>query len=118
LPDRATLVSIICASDVTFLTNFSGGKKAWPIYMTIHNILSRTRNKPSKHTTVLLVLSPVPLKLLSLAARDARQREVNNEILYDLMEAIFAPIAERGDSGLEMECADGKVRLCFLRLSA
>jgi hypothetical protein len=86
--------------------------------MTIGNILSRTRNKASKHATVLLALLPVPPKMLGVAARDARQREVNNEILYDLMEAIFAPMAALGESGLEIECADGKVRLCFLRLSA
>jgi len=29
-------------------------------------------------------------------ARDAQQRQVKNEILYDLMEAIFAPIVARG----------------------
>ena len=34
------------------------------------------------------------------------------------MEAIFAPMAALGDSGLAIESADGKVRLCFLRLSA
>jgi len=86
--------------------------------MTIGNILSRTRNKPSKHATVLPALLPVPPKMLGVVARDAWQRHVNNEILYDLMEAIFVPMAARGDSRLEMECADGKIRLCFLRLLA
>ena len=86
--------------------------------MTIGNILSRTRNKASKHATVLLALLPVPPKMLGVAARDARQRQVNNEILCDLMEAIFAPIVALKNSGLEVECADGKVRLCFPRLSA
>jgi hypothetical protein len=86
--------------------------------MTIGNILSSTRNKPSKHAAVLLALLPVPPKMLGVAVRDARQRQVNNEILCDLMEAIFAPMAALGNTGLEVECADGKVRLCFLRLSA
>jgi len=61
--------------------------------MTIRNILLRRRNKPSKHATVLLALLPVPLKMLGVAARDTRQRQVNNKILYDLMEAIFVPMA-------------------------
>ncbi|KAG0132532.1 hypothetical protein HOY82DRAFT_458652, partial [Tuber indicum] len=56
LPDGATLVLIICASDATFLMNFSGDKKAWPIYMTIGNILMKTRNKASKPAAVLLAL--------------------------------------------------------------
>ena len=108
MPDGATLVPIICASDVTCLKNFSGDKKAWPIYMTIGNILSSTRNSPSKHATVLLALLPVPPKMLGVAARDARQRQVDNEILCELMEAIFAPMAALGNSGIEVECADGK----------
>ena len=72
MPDEATLVPIICASDITFLTNFSGDKKASPIYITIGNILSSTQNKESKHATILLALLPVPLKMLGIAARDAR----------------------------------------------
>ncbi|KAG0138782.1 hypothetical protein HOY82DRAFT_595293 [Tuber indicum] len=118
LPDGATLVPIICGSDVTFLTNYSGDKKAWPIYMTIGNILSKTRNKASKHATVLLALLPVHPKMLGVMARDAHHREINNEILGDLMEAIFAPMVALRDSGIEVECADRKVRLCFPRLAA
>ncbi|KAG0132972.1 hypothetical protein HOY82DRAFT_483212, partial [Tuber indicum] len=117
LPDGATLVPIICASDVTFLTNFSGDKKAWPIYMTIGNILSKTRNKASKHATVLLALLPVLPKMLGVTARDANQRQINNEILGDLMEAIFAPMVAQGDSGIKVECADGNVRLYFPHLA-
>jgi hypothetical protein len=56
--------------------------------------------------------------MLGIATRDARQRQINNEILCDLMEAIFAPMVALGNSGIEVECADGKVRLCFLRLAA
>ena len=118
LPDVATLIPIMWASDVTFLMNFWEDKKAWPIYLTIGNILSCTRNKESKHAIVLLALLPVPPKMLGIAARDARQRYVNNESLCELMEARFAPKVALGNSGLEVECADGKVRLCFPRLVA
>ena len=86
--------------------------------MTIGNILSSTRNKESKHATVLLALLPVPLKMLGVAARNARQRKVNNEILCEVMEAIFVPMAALGNSGHEVECADGKVRLCFPLLAS
>jgi len=109
LPEGATLVPIICTSDITLLTNFSGDKKAWPIYMIIGNILSRTRNMASKHTTVLLALLPVPPKILGVAMTDARQRPVNNQILCDLMESISTPIVALENSRLEIECVDGKV---------
>ncbi|KAG0635115.1 hypothetical protein HOY80DRAFT_859018, partial [Tuber brumale] len=55
---RATLVLIICSSDVMFLMNFSGEKKAWPAYLIIGNILLKARNKSYQHTTVLLALFP------------------------------------------------------------
>ncbi|KAG0640986.1 hypothetical protein HOY80DRAFT_859151, partial [Tuber brumale] len=118
LPEGATLVPIICSSDVKFLTNISGDKKAWPIYLTIGNILSKTRNKSSKHAIVLLALLPVPSKMLGVASRDSRQRLVNNEILCELIEAIFIPIGEVAEVGIEIECADGKVRQYFPRLAA
>ena len=34
------------------------------------------------------------------------------------MEAIFAPMVALENSGIEIECADGKVQLCFPRLVA
>ncbi|KAG0633437.1 hypothetical protein HOY80DRAFT_896527, partial [Tuber brumale] len=118
VPEGATLVPIICSSDVTFLTNLSGDKKAWQIYLTIGNILSKTRNKSSKHASVLLALLPVPPKMLGVASRDSRQRLVNNEILCELIEAIFTPIGEVVEVRIEIECADGKVRQYFPRLAA
>ncbi|KAG0643365.1 hypothetical protein HOY80DRAFT_1094438 [Tuber brumale] len=118
LPERATLILIIGSSDVTFLTNFFGDKKAWPIFLTIGNILSKTRNKSSKHASVLLALLPVPSKMLGVASQDSRQRLLNNEILCELIEAILTPIGEVPKVGIEIECAVGKVRQCFQRLAA
>ncbi|KAG0132873.1 hypothetical protein HOY82DRAFT_483309 [Tuber indicum] len=118
LLEGSTLVLIICASDVTFLTNFSGDKKAWPIYLTIGNILSKTRNKSSKHATILLALLPVLPKMLGVAFRDSCQRQVNNEVLFELLQAILAPLGEIEEARIEIECADGKVWQCFPQLAA
>lgn len=110
MPDGATLVPIIIyVSDVIFLINFSGDKKAWPIYITIGKILSSTWNKVLKHAKVLLALLPVPPKMLGIAARDARQSQINNEIHCELMEAIFVPMVVLENGGLEVKCTDGKV---------
>ncbi|KAJ7193475.1 hypothetical protein GGX14DRAFT_537556 [Mycena pura] len=38
LPNGATLVPVILASDKTQLTRFSGDQQAWPVYLTIGNI--------------------------------------------------------------------------------
>jgi len=38
LPARATIGAVICASDNTQLTNFSGDQCAWLLYLTIGNM--------------------------------------------------------------------------------
>ena len=109
LPKGPILVLIIFASEVTFLTNFSEDKKAWPIYMTIGNILLRTRNNVSKHISVHLKRLPVQLKRLSVATRDAQQRQVNNKIICDLIISIFALIVTLENSRLDVECSNRKL---------
>ncbi|KAF8416429.1 hypothetical protein EV426DRAFT_541326, partial [Tirmania nivea] len=37
-PENSIIVRIICTSDKAHLTNFSGDKLIWPLYMTIGNI--------------------------------------------------------------------------------
>ena len=56
--------------------------------------------------------------MLGVAARDVRQREVNNKILCKLIEVNFEPMAALGNSGIEVESADRKARLCFPSLAA
>jgi hypothetical protein len=50
LPAGATIVPVICASDKTHLTNFSGYQHAWPLYLTIRNIQKDIRSTPKKRT--------------------------------------------------------------------
>ncbi|KAF8417083.1 hypothetical protein EV426DRAFT_540826, partial [Tirmania nivea] len=50
LPDGGTLVPVLLVSDETHLTNFSGDKKLWSVYMSIGNIRSSTQNTHTMHT--------------------------------------------------------------------
>jgi len=50
-------------------SQFSGDKKAWSVYITLGNILSRTRNSPVKMPILLLVLLPVPPKFTGESVR-------------------------------------------------
>jgi len=86
--------------------------------MSIGNILSNVRNKPSRHANVLLALLPIPPKMTGAASKDRKQRETNHEILRDLMEEIFEPLASANEHGVKITCGDGNVRLCFPRLAA
>jgi len=49
LPVGSTLIPLLFTSDETHLTNYSGDKKLWPVYMTIRNIASKFWLKPSMH---------------------------------------------------------------------
>jgi hypothetical protein len=42
------------------LTNFSGGKTAWPVYISIGNIPKSIRAKINSYSTLLLAYLPVP----------------------------------------------------------
>jgi len=62
LPAGATIVPVICASDITHLTNFSGDRHAWPLYLTFGNIRKDIRCKPKKAAWILVGLIPFPPK--------------------------------------------------------
>ena len=105
-------------SDQTNLTNFSGDKNAWPVYITIGNLLSARRNNPGSLAVLLLALLPVPPKLFMSSKADRRQRKINADTLQNVFELIFAPLQDVVHVGIPIEGADGKVRLCFPILSA
>lgn len=117
-PTGATIIPLLISSDETQLTNFSGDKKAWPIYLTIGNIDARTRNRPSMHANVLLALLPVPPKMSGDRKRDEALRRRSNRILREIIELLFDPLREASGEGVEMDCSDGFVRRCFPILCA
>ncbi|KAF8427187.1 hypothetical protein BGX38DRAFT_1078174, partial [Terfezia claveryi] len=43
----SSLLPVLIMSDQTCLINFSGDKKLWPIFISVGNIPSAIRNKPS-----------------------------------------------------------------------
>jgi len=56
LPAAATIVPVICASDKTHLTNFSGDQHAWPLYLTIGNIQRDIRRTAKKRAWIFVGL--------------------------------------------------------------
>ena len=99
-------------SDQTNLTNLSGDKKVWPVYITIGNLPSARRNSPGSMAVLLLGLLPVPPKLSKSSKAERRQRKINADTLVqDVLELIFAPLQDVAHVGIPIDCADGKVRL-------
>jgi hypothetical protein len=62
LPAGAKIVPVICASDKTQLTKFSGDQHAWPLYLTIGNSRKDIHHTPIKQAWILLGLIPCPPK--------------------------------------------------------
>ena len=100
-------------SDQTNLTNFSGDKKAWPVYIMIGNLPSARHNSPGSMAVLLFALLPVPPKLSKFSKADRRQIKINADILQDVFELIFAPLQDVVHAGIPTDRTDGKVRLCF-----
>ena len=106
---------VIISSDKTHLT-ISGGKQAYPIYLTIGNIPKDIRRKPSRHAQVLIGYIPTT-NLGSMTNKTARSRALGN-LFHGCMEKVLAPIASYGEQGVAMMSADGIWRRCHPILAA
>jgi len=87
-----TLVLIIGMSDQTHLTNISDDKKAWPVYITLGNLLSGWRYSPTSMVVLLLALLPIPSKLSKSSKADQHQRQIIMDTLQKVCELFFAPL--------------------------
>ncbi|KAI0688324.1 hypothetical protein BC835DRAFT_1550045 [Cytidiella melzeri] len=115
LPPGATVVPVILASDKTQLSNFSGDKSAWPVYLTIGNIEKAVRRSPSYHATVLL--GYLPVSKMECFSKSKRLL-ATYQLFHDCMRSLLAPLIKAGKDGVEMVCADGFLRKVYPVLAA
>jgi hypothetical protein len=108
LKKGATVVPIILATDKTQLSVFSGGQKAWPVYLSIGNISKKIRRRPSQGAMILIAYLPVTE--LTCETRATKRSEKGWELFHACMRAILEPIREVARNGVEALCADGYVR--------
>ena len=119
LPEGGTLIPILLASDGTHLTNFSGDKKLWPVYMSIGNISSPIRNPPTMHAWIAIAFLPICHKRVNkILGYSVETQEIQAlQTVHDIFANLLKPLSDaNGRTGYEMVCADRNVRLCFLRL--
>jgi len=115
-----TLVPLIFMSDGTHLSDFAGDNKEWPAYMTIGNLSSKIRKKPSTHSVVMVALLPIPIKNRNVPQKlldEQRQthREVLNKVLQQLLQPLsFKQNPSTGSGYYNVLCADGNFRHCKL----
>jgi hypothetical protein len=116
LPYSATLVPLIFSSDKTCLTNFSGNKQAWPLYLTIGNIPKGTRRRIGSQASVLVGYLPVS-KLKGFTSGEARQ-QAEHWIFHTCMRKMLQDLETAGREGVNIECSDGWVWWCYPVLGA
>ncbi|EIW86022.1 hypothetical protein CONPUDRAFT_45251 [Coniophora puteana RWD-64-598 SS2] len=108
LPEGAVVAPVILASDKTALSQFSGNKTAWPVYMTLGNISKDVRRQASSGATILLGYLPVA-KLGGLESY---------RLFHHCMNIILEPLINAGTDGISLTCPDGIIRHLFPILAA
>ncbi|KAI6041168.1 hypothetical protein EDC04DRAFT_2566086, partial [Pisolithus marmoratus] len=100
---------VIIATDKTQLTQFSGGQQAYPVYLTLGNILHAIQCKPSTQACMLIVYLPVEKFVghnLSKAAQSVRMHRV----FHKSMKLLLEPLIKAGSEGIEIVGGDRHVR--------
>ncbi|KAF8432912.1 hypothetical protein BGX38DRAFT_1224166 [Terfezia claveryi] len=95
VPIGCTVVPVLLASDQTHLTNFSGDKKLWPLYMSIGNIKSTIRNKPTMNAWIPIALLPIPPKRLDrIPGHLVEAQELDAlQVTHGILSSILSPLA-------------------------
>ena len=116
-PIGSTIVPVLGSSDQTHLTNYSGDKKEWPVFLSLGNVRSSERLKATRNCSVLVALLPVPPKHSfrgpGKTAETKAQQDYNREVLRRVFEKLFTPLNDIFEQGKRMLCSDGQVRHCF-----
>ncbi|KAI0074716.1 hypothetical protein K474DRAFT_1601024, partial [Panus rudis PR-1116 ss-1] len=115
LEPGSTIAPIVLASDKTHLTNFSGDKAAWPVYLSVGNIPKSIRRSPSAHATILLGYLPCA-KLECFPEGERAER--GYQLFHDCMRSLLEPLIDAGKNGVAMVCADEKIRKVYPLLAA
>jgi len=110
LPAEATIVPVICASDKTHFTNFSGDQHAWPLYLTIINIGKDISSTPKNRAWILVGQIPSPQK----GAKET------DEAWHSAVGTVLSPLRNLDITGhgLKWDCTDGFQRKCYPLLAA
>jgi len=110
LPAGETIIPVICASDKTHLTNFSGDQHAWPLYITICNIRKDIRCTPKMRGWILVGLISCPPK----GAKNT------DEAWRSAVGTVLSPHRNLDITGpsLKWNCADGFQQQCYPLLAA
>lgn len=90
------------------LTQFSGNKSAYPVYLTIGNLPKSVCQKPSRNACILIGYLPVD-KLDCSKLTEAQHCSKVQWIFHQSMKIVLEPLIKAGIDGVDMEGAEGNV---------
>lgn len=116
---------ILFASDATQLSTHAGDHDCWPIYMSIGNLPSSYRARPSTNSWILVALLPMPPKKDDTLEKDdkgkprcnltAAEKEkyarFKDDCIHQVLQDILRDLREPMSTGILLECADGHYRV-------
>ena len=108
MPVGAAVAPVIIATDKTQLTQFSGNKSAYPIYMTLGNLPRALRRKPSEHACILIGYLSCD-KIDSEGLSEHKQRALVQQLFHLSVHTILEPLIRAGKEGIEVTSGDGTV---------
>lgn len=115
VPSGSTLAPVIIASDKTQLTQFTGGKSAYPVYLTIGNLPKSIRRRPGARACVLIAYLSV-----DKMAKEGRSKKTlqlrNYELFHRSMLEVLAPLKAAGNpegEGIMLIGGNGEVRRVY-----
>ncbi|KAG9124361.1 hypothetical protein FRC07_011919 [Ceratobasidium sp. 392] len=113
---QGTIAPLIVASDKTTLSMIGGDQQAYPVYLTTGNISKKIRRKAKKRATILIAYLPVDS---FEDVEDERERErLKGGLVHQAMTLVLEPLKKAGEEGVEMFCADGRLRRVYPILAA
>ncbi|KAJ7699703.1 hypothetical protein B0H14DRAFT_3652634, partial [Mycena olivaceomarginata] len=108
---------VIIATDKTQLTQFSGSKSAYPVYLTLGNLPKALRRTPTENACILLgYLSMDKIARKGLSKQIIKTQ--NQKLFHASMRTILQPLMEAGMNGMDVTGGDGAVRRVFPILSS
>lgn len=112
MPEGAAIAPVILATDKTQLTQFSGNKCAYPVYLTLGNIPRAIRRKPSEHACILI--GYLPVSKVDKQGLTKRERKARMQKLFHMtMRLILKPLVKAGKEGVNVTGGDGCVRRVY-----
>ncbi|KAG0701411.1 hypothetical protein DFH29DRAFT_1000269 [Suillus ampliporus] len=112
LPEGATIVPIILASDKTPVTRQSGGLEMHPIFITIGNIQSKVHMKATAHAWCYVAFIPIP----KFDVHADFQMLLHAQLFHKCMDMIFAKCKVVTKTGEYMPDPMGYIWHCFTPL--